>query len=158
MSLLKYRGDLSRNRPLTFVTPSIVSDTPAAHAKVKRDLKAILRKAELYLGRKEFDQLVQKHRMARRGRKPKRSFNKLLVAEWDAAVAENPTVTRTEVAKDCYERYRQQSVRAVEKRLTRALQDRERKAQARERKAERERKLLAKLKRPTLIGTESAAF
>jgi hypothetical protein len=149
MSLLKYRGDLSRNRPLTFVTPSIVSDTPAAHAKVKRDLKAILRKAELYLGRKEFDQLVQKHRMARRGRKPKRSFNKLLVAEWDAAVAANPKITRMEFARGIYEvrryrryhQYSQQSVRAIEKRLTRALKTRE-----------PEQKLKAAVKRPSLLN------
>jgi hypothetical protein len=142
MSLLKYRGNLSRNRPLTFVTPSIVSDTPQARAKVKRDLKAILRRAEGYLGREEFDQVVREHRGKRAGKKRDRALDKLLLDAWDAAVAENPAVTRTEVAKGFPKRYRQQSVRAVEKQLTRLLQARE-----------RERKFLAEWRQPSLLGS-----
>jgi len=97
---------------------------------------------------RRIDQLVRNHKMARRGNTADEPLNVLLLAEWDAAVAKGP-VTRTEFAKGFYKRYRQQSVRAVEKRLTRLLE-------ARERKVEQERKLRAALQRPSLLneGTE----
>jgi hypothetical protein len=134
--------------PITFRTPSIINDTPQERARVKRDLAEILRQGEQYLGPQEIDQLVRNHKMARRGNTADEPLNVLLLAEWDAAVAKGP-VTRTEFAKGFYKRYRQQSVRAVEKRLTRLLE-------ARERKVEQERKLRAALQRPSLLneGTE----
>jgi hypothetical protein len=144
MSLLKYRGSSPLRRPLAFgPTPSFVGDTPEARARVKRDLKAILREAERYLGPEEFDQVVREHRGKRAGKKHDRALDKLLLDAWDAAVAEDPAVTRTEVAKSFPKRYRHQSVRAVEKQLTRLLQARE-----------RERKFLAAWWRPNLLGTE----
>ena len=141
-------------RPPLRYPPSLLNDSPQARARFRRDYRVFLREAVQYLGAETVEEDLHDIIKGQQGRTPDKKLNTLLLTEWDAAVAEDPTVTRTEVAKDCYERYRQQSVRAVEKRLTRALQDRERKAQARERKAERERKLLAKLKRPTLLGTE----
>jgi hypothetical protein len=72
----------------------------------------------------------------------------MLLDAWDAAVAEDPEITRTEFAKGVYERSlllsqkdRQQSVRAVEKRLTGLLKARE-----------PEQKLKAAVKRPSLLN------
>ena len=126
--------------------PSLLNDSPQARTRFRRDYRVFLREAVQYLGAEAVEQDLHDI-ISRQGRAPNEELNTLLLDEWDAAVAENPTVTRTEFAKGFRERYRQQSVRAVEKRLTRLLQ-------ARERKAERERKLLARLKRPTLLGTE----
>jgi len=146
MSFLKYRGSSSLRRPLTFITPSLVSDTPQARVKVKRDLRAILRLAEGYLGREEFDQLVQKHRMARRGRKPDRALDALVLAEYDAATAKGP-VDIPEFSKAFYKKHGQgkhnqgHSAEAIDKRLRRLLPD-----------WEREQKLKAAVKRPSLLN------
>jgi hypothetical protein len=144
--------------PIRFARPSVINDTPQARAKLERDYRKFLRElqeAVQCFGPDRLEQDLRDLIKGQQGRTPDAPLNALLLDEWDAAVAVDPTATRTESAKGFYDRYRQQfrpqSVRAVEKRLTRLLQ-------ARERKAERERKLLAKLKRPTLIGTESAAF
>jgi len=139
MSFLKYRGSSSLRRPLTFITPSFVSDTPQARAKVKCDLRAILREAERYLGPEEFDQLVRDHRMARRGRKPDRALDALVLAEYDAAVEKDVT----KFSKAFYAKYPKQghSARAVEKRLLRLLPG-----------WEREQKLKAAVKRPSLLN------
>jgi len=133
-------------RPPLKYPPSLLNDSPQARTRFRRDYRVFLREAVQYLGAEAVEQDLHDI-ISRQGRAPNEELNTLLLDEWDAAVAENPTVTRTEFAKGFRERYRQQSVRAVEKRLTRQLQ-------ARERKAERERKLLARLKRPTLLGTE----
>ena len=133
-------------RPPLKYPPSLLNDSPQARTRFRRDYRVFLREAVQYLGAEAVEQDLLDI-IGRQGRAPDKELNTLLLDEWDAAVAENPTVTRTEFAKGFCERYRQQSVRAVEKRLTRLLQ-------ARERKAERERKLLARLKRPTLLGTE----
>jgi hypothetical protein len=133
-------------RPPLKYPPSLLNDSPQARTRFRRDYRVFLREAVQYLGAEAVEQDLHDI-ISRQGRAPNEELNTLLLDEWDAAVAENPTVTRTEFAKGFCERYRQQSVRAVEKRLTRLLQ-------ARERKAERERKLLARLKRPTLLGTE----
>jgi hypothetical protein len=145
MSFLKYRGSSSRNRPLTLITPSIVSDTPQARVKVEQDYKKIVREMVRYVGVKRVKELNKELGMERKGNKSDRSLDKQLLDEWDAAITENPAVTRTEVARSFCKRYRQQSVRAVEKRLTRLLQ-------VRERNAERERKLRATLQRPSLLN------
>ena len=136
--------------PRPFVPPTIINDSPKARAKAKREASENLREMVRYFGLKEIKGLLADIAKAQRGNKADKPLDALLVAEYDAAVAKDSSVTRTEVAKDFYDRHRRraclQSVRAVEKRLTRALQDRERKAQ-------RDRKLKALLQRPSLIGT-----
>jgi hypothetical protein len=131
--------------PRPFVPPTKLYDSPEARLKAKREALVILRKMVRYFGLKEVKGLLTDIAKKQRGNKPNKSLDALLVAAYDAAVAKAPETTRTEVAKDFCKKYRQQSVRATEKRLTRALQDRER-------KAEQERRLKA-LQRPTLIGT-----
>jgi hypothetical protein len=136
--------------PRPFVPPTIINDSPKARAKAKREASENLREMVRYFGLKEIKGLLADIAKAQRGNKADKPLDALLVAEYDAAVAKDSSVTRTEVAKGFYKRYRQQyllqSDRAVENRLTRALQDRER-------KAERDRKLKAMLQRPSLIGT-----
>ena len=136
--------------PRPFIPPTIINDNPQARAKAKREALVILREMVRYFGLKEVKQLLADIAKTQRGKKPDKPLDALLVAQYDAAVAKDSSVTRTEVAKGFYKRYRQQyllqSDRAVEKRLTRALQDRER-------KAEQERKLKALLQQPSLIGT-----
>jgi hypothetical protein len=136
--------------PRPFIPPTIINDSPKARAKAKREALENLRDMVRYFGLKEVKGLLADIAKAQRGNKADKPLDALLVAAYDAAVAKDSSVTRTEVAKVFYNRYRQQyllqSDRAVEKRLTRALQDRER-------KAERDRKLKALLQRPSLIGT-----
>jgi len=138
--------------PRPFIPPTIINESPKARAKAKREALVNLREMVRYFGLKEVKGLLADIAKKQRGNKPDKPLDALLLAAYDAAVAINSPVTRTEVAKDFYERHRRQSVhrlqsvRAVEKRLTRALQDRER-------KAERERWLKAMLHGPNLIGT-----
>ena len=138
-------------KPPLLYPPSRLNDSPKARAKAKQEALVILREMVRYFGLKEVKELLADIAKTRKGNKADKSLDALLVAQYDAAIAKDPDTTRTDVARNFYERYRQQeryrlqSVRAVEKRLTRALQDRER-------KAERERKLRA-MQRPSLIGT-----
>jgi hypothetical protein len=138
--------------PRPFNPPTIINDSPKARAKVKREALVILREMVRYFGLKEVKELLADIAKTRKGNKADKSLDALLVAQYDAAITKDPDTTRTDVARDFYERYRPQeryrlqSVRAVEKRLTRALQDREQ-------KAERGRWLKALLQRPSLIGT-----
>jgi hypothetical protein len=136
--------------PRPFIPPTIINDSPKARAKAKREALENLRDMVRYFGLKQVKELLADIAKAQRGNKADKSLDVLLTAAYDAAVAKDSSVTRTEVAKDFYDRHRRraclQSVRAVEKRLTRALQDRERKAQ-------RDRKLKALLQHPSLIGT-----
>jgi hypothetical protein len=132
------------NRPLVFATPSIVNYSPQARAKVKRDLREILRAAEQYLGPRETDQVVSDHRRARAGRTPAKSLNDLLLAQHDGAAADGP-VDIPKFSEEFYKAYRQQSAKAVEKRLRRLLK-------ARETARGRDRELKAALQRPSLVG------
>ena len=132
--------------PRPFVPPTIINDSPQARAKAKREALLILREMVRHFGLKEVKELLADIAKTRKGNKADKSLDVLLVAQYDAAMAKDSSVTRTEVAKDFCKDHRQQSVRAVEKRLTRALQDRER-------KAERERWLKAMLQRPSIVGT-----
>jgi hypothetical protein len=77
-------------RPLTFATPSVINDTDEARAKVERDYKEIVREAERYLGPKRVAELNKEIAMARRGNRPDRPLNDLVLAEWDAAAADGP--------------------------------------------------------------------
>jgi hypothetical protein len=131
-------------RPLTFATPSVVSDSPQGRAKVKRDLREILRAAERYLGPQQIDQVVRDHRRARGGRRPDEALNNLLLAQHDVAAADGP-VDIPKFSGECYKAYRSQSVKAVEKRLRRLLT-------AREKARAMDRKLKAALQRPSLVG------
>jgi hypothetical protein len=131
-----------QNRILTFATPSIVSDTLKARAKVKRDLREILRAAEQYLGPQQIDQVVSDHGRARGGRTPNESLNELVLAEWDAS----PTKDKTEFAEAFLKKHPQgYTVKALMERLRR-----QRKARIKARR--KDRKLKAALQRPSLVG------
>ena len=140
--------------PRPFIPPTVITDSPKARAKAKREALVILREMVRYFGLKQVKELLADIAKTRKGNKPDKPLDARLVAAYDAAVALDPEITRTEVAKDFYERHRRrvclQSVRAVEKRLTRAPQDRKQ-------KTERERWLKALLQhhRPyqTWVGT-----
>jgi hypothetical protein len=135
--------------PVTFATPSIVNDTPQAHAKVERDYKKIVEEAVRYLGPERVAELNKEVAIARRGNRPDKPLNELVLAEWDAA----PVKDRTEFSETFYRKHPQQahSVGAVRKRLGRLLK-------AREQARNRDRKLQAALQRPSLVseatGTE----
>jgi hypothetical protein len=129
-------------RPLTFATPSVVSDSLKARAKVERDYKEIVQEAVRYLGSKRVKELNKEVAIARRGRKPNRALNELVLAEWDAAAADGP-VDIPEFSKAFIKKYPQQarSAGAIEKRLERQLRARN-----------RDRRLKAALQRPSLVG------
>jgi hypothetical protein len=130
-------------RPLAFATPSVVNDTPQARAKVERDYKEIVRELVRYLGPERVTELNKEVAIARRGNKPKRALNELLLTEWDAAPVKDPG----EFSEDFFEKCPQQahSVPAVEKRLRRLLKDREK-------ARDMDRKLKARLQRPSLVS------
>jgi len=130
-------------RPLTFATPSVVSDTPQARAKVERDYKEIVQEVVRYLGAERVRELNAEVAIARRGRTPDERLNKLLLDEWDADAVQDPK----EFAEAFYEKYPQQahSVGAVRTRLRRELK-------AREKARDRERWLKERLQRPSLVG------
>ena len=123
-------------RSLTFTTPSVVSDSLKARAKVERDYKEIVREAVRYLGPKRVKELNKEVAIERRGRKPNRALNELVLAEWDAAAAKDPT----EFVEAFIKKYPQKarSAGAIEKRLERLLKARNR--------------LKAALRRPSLVG------
>ena len=126
--------------PLTFRTPSIVGDSPEACAKAERDFKKIVREAIGYFETKRVTRLVQEVTKMRRGKKPNRSLNLLVLAEWDAAVEKD----ETKFSQAFYEKHAQgHSARAVEKRLERLLRVRV-----------KDERLKAALQRPCLIGTK----
>ena len=135
-------------RPLTFATPSVVSDTPEARAKVERVYKEIVREMVQHVGPKRVKELNKEVAIARRGRTPDEALNKLVLAEWDAS----PTKDKTKFSKAFYENHPQaQSARAVKTRLKRV-----RMARIKARKTARW--LKARLQRPSLVsgagGTE----
>jgi hypothetical protein len=128
--------------PLTFATPSVVSDTPEARAKVERDYKEIVRGVVRYLGPKRVAELNKEIAMARRGNKPNRSLNDLVLAEWDAS----PTKDPTKFSKAFLQKHPQgHSEGAVKARLKR-----ERTARIKTRR--KDRKLRAALQRPSFVG------
>ena len=129
-------------RPLTFTTPSVVSDNPQARAKAERDFKEIVREAVRYLGPKRVKELNKEVAIARRGRKPNRALNELVLAEYDVDAADGP-VDIPEFSEAFFQKYPQQarSAGAVEKRLERQLKARD-----------RDRRLKARLQRPSLVG------
>jgi hypothetical protein len=130
------------NRPLTFATPSIVGDTPAARAKVEWDYKKIVRKAVSYFGPKRVEELNKEVAMERRGRKPDRRLDERLLAEWNASEGRESI---GDFSEEFCKRHQQQSAGAVDKRLRRLLKERAR-------EAERDRKLKAALQRPSLLN------
>ena len=109
-------------RPLTFTAPSIVSAcSPQVCAKVKQDLREILREAEECLGPQDIDQVLKDHKRARVGRKPNRALNELLRAAYDVAAADGP-VDIPKFSEDFYEKHHEsQSARAVATRVRRLL-------------------------------------
>ena len=128
--------------PLTFVTPSVVSDRPQARAKVKRDLREILRAAEQYLGPQQLDQVVHDQRRARAGRTPDESLNALVLEKWDAS----PTRDKTKFSKAFLQEHPQGYTEgAVKARLKRVRI-------ARIKARRRDRKLKAASQRPSLVG------
>jgi hypothetical protein len=106
--------------PLTFATPSVVNDIPQARAKVERDYKKIVREAARYLGAKRVKELNKEVAIARRGRTPNESLNERLRAEYDVAAADGP-VDIPKFSEEFYKAHRQQSAKAVERRLRRLL-------------------------------------
>jgi hypothetical protein len=127
---------------LTFATPSLVGDSPQARAKVKRNLRKILREAERCLGPQELDQVMGDHRRARGGRTPNESLNELVLAEWDAS----PTKNKMKFSEDFFQEYPQgHSAEAVRTRLRRARI-------ARIKARRRDQKLKAVMQRPSLVG------
>jgi hypothetical protein len=138
--------------PVRFSRPSVINDTPQAWAKLKQDYRKFLRELQEAVGCFGAERVERDLRdiiKVQRGRTPDAPLNELLLGEYAAAVAKGP-VDISNFSKAFFKRHgRSQSAQAVEKRLRRLLK-------AQEREAERQRKLLAKLKRPSLLnkGTE----
>jgi hypothetical protein len=91
--------------PVTFATPSIVNDTPQAHAKVERDYKKIVEEAVRYLGPERVAELNKEVAIARRDNRPDKPLNELVLAEWDAA----PVKDRTEFSETFYRKHPQRA-------------------------------------------------
>jgi hypothetical protein len=138
--------------PVRFSRPSVVNDTPQAWAKLEQDYRNFLRELQEAVGCFGAERVERDLRDIIKGpqvRAPDEEFNSLLLAQYDAAAAKGP-VDIPEFSRGFYQTHPLgQSAKAIEKRLRRLL-----KAQKRE--AERQRKLLTKLKRPSLLneGTE----
>jgi len=126
-------------RLLTFAPPSFVSDTPQARAKAEREYKEIVREAVRCFGAKRVAELNKEVAIARRGKKPDRSLNEQLRAEWEA----DPVKDRKKFSEAFYQKYPQQaqSAPAIKKRLERQSKV-----------WDRDRELKALLQRPSLIG------
>ena len=126
-------------RPLTFAPSSFVGETPQTRAKAEREYKDIVRQAVRCFGAERVAELNKEVAIARRGKKPNRSLNELLRAEWDA----DPVKDLKKFSEAFYHKYPQQaqSAPAIKKRLERHM------------KAwNRERELKAALQRPSLVG------
>jgi hypothetical protein len=138
---------LSIPKRLTFgPTSSVVSDTDEARAKVKWDLREILRVAEQSLGPQEIDQVVSDHKRARAGRKPDRPLNELLRTAYDVAAADG-AVDIPKFSEDFFQKtHRGHSARAIETRLGRLLPvwDRDRK--------------LKRLQQPSFVGEAGTEY
>ena len=110
--------------------------------KVERDFKEIVREAVRYLGPKRVKELNKEVAIERRGRKPNRALNELVLARWDAAAVKDATA----FSKAFYKEYPQgHSARAVEKRLKALLK-------AQEKARDMNRKLKAALERPSFVS------
>jgi hypothetical protein len=84
--------------PRPFIPPTVINDSLKARAKAKREALVILREMVRYFGLKEVKELLADIAKAQRGNKTDKPLDALLVAQYDAAIAKNPSVTRTEVA------------------------------------------------------------
>jgi len=118
---------------------TFVGETPQTRAKAEREYKEIVRHAVRCFGAKRVAELNKEVAIARRGKKPDRSLNEQLRAEWEA----DPIKDRKKFSEAFYQKYPQQaqSAPAIKKRLERQLEA-----------WEKERKLKALLQRPSLIG------
>jgi hypothetical protein len=113
-----------RIHALTFAPPSVINDTPGAHAKAKREARAILREMAWYFGRETFRELVEEATKGRKGNTPDEMLNALILAEWDLAWAPEKKKFSRELGKKYPRQYRLQSPGAVLQRLRRLLKAR----------------------------------
>ena len=131
-----------------FITPTLITDSPAARAKVKREFKEIVREAVGYLGAAEVRKVVHDITKGRKGNTPDEGRNARIVAEWDAA----GSVTQETFAGNFCQKYRRENVGAVVRQLRRLLKARRREA---EEKARHDRTLRAALQRKSLLGGQN---
>jgi hypothetical protein len=118
------RGEaMLQRRP--FVTPTLITDSPEARAKIKREFKEIVREAVWYLGAVEVAETLHELTVGQRGDKPDEQRNKRILAERDAA----SSVTQEIFARNFCQKYLGETVEAVKRQLRRLLKARRQKAE-----------------------------
>jgi hypothetical protein len=131
-----------------FVTPSLINDSPAARAKVRREFKQIVLEAAGYLGVSEVKRIVHDTTVGRQGNTPDEKRNARILVEWDAA----GLVTQKAFARNFCQKYHRETVGAVVRQLRRLLKARQQQAEEEARRAERDRRLRAAAQRKSLLG------
>jgi hypothetical protein len=136
---------------LTFAIPSLVSDTPEARARLRRDFKKLVRRLDRYLEPGEVEQIVHEATVGQKGNTPKEKRNVLILSEW-----KKDPVNKSKFARNFCKNYPKEgddskAIRKVRQQLNRLLDIEERQAKERA-EWEREFQEAVRYRGKSLIG------
>jgi hypothetical protein len=106
---------------LTFAIPSLVSDTPEARAKLRRDFRKLVRRLDGYLEPGEVKQIVHEETVGRQGNKSKEERNARILAKYYSAPGNKSKAARDYVKEHPEEGDDSKAVRKVRQQLKRLL-------------------------------------